>query len=765
MNELNPYITRQCVLINKLMQQELVGFTTGINNRQADWDDVAFKFTYPNGRTINLYCLNNTVGIYHQSTVKNYSLSQVLPKELRHLIIAFAIDTIAGKNSPHKVKDKVAKAREFLSVLNDNPSNLTQSSLDSTLDKLNNTVILGAFFKWLHKQKLIPSSIQLPPAKYREMPSGSDTVDRRKAKIPDTKLLLALGAIFHDEIPSERIKWNTHSTANQRNAFSSAMAAIAMASPNRAVAEQTILEKQRLKTRSEKVNGKEEVIHYLDWKGSKGFVNNRKHFLGVMSESVDRSLEYMAVVCEPARVLARFYENTLLPLNIVLGEFTPSLANMNALDPDMNKPITLIHLGYLLGFYDNGDGNIRVSQNTKGSEKIVTGNCGKYKTYLKKIPDLKPEDELMIVQSCPYNKYLHGVQLKKGAMQMIHSNGNDDSIKVITVSQFQNFMVKYAVSQLQGFPIGLNNSSNGKCKYKNALFAFTDNQLVRRKNGVGRGHHYLIVSLSSLGVLFTKDLKGGDNTIFSDYGFAPEFEMTPHPLRHWHNDIAERQGVPHALINLWSGRKDPNQIMHYIHRTNAEKSSEIADIFYPESNEDISIKAIGRDQFEKATKTATTVTNVGICTQNLSESPCTYLNDFFTQCTLCPSSCHIAHDKKSLELLKRDLVAQESRLNIVQAKPQFCQREGLQRWFTTHYHNTNMLRELIAVMEDAEIKVGSIIRILSHKNMIRITDVERRIITERKFALPNAESALTEAIEFKSFDEDSGITDFMSDLF
>ena len=137
MNELNPYIARQRVLINKLMQQKLVGFTTGKNNRQADWDDVAFKFTYPNGRTINLYCLNNTVGSYYQSTVKYYSSSQVLPKELRHLIIAFAIDTIAGKNSPHKVKNKVAKAREFLSILNDNPANLTESSLGACCGLMN----------------------------------------------------------------------------------------------------------------------------------------------------------------------------------------------------------------------------------------------------------------------------------------------------------------------------------------------------------------------------------------------------------------------------------------------------------------------------------------------------------------------------------------------------------------------------------------------------------------------------------------------------
>lgn len=777
MSDLNPCITRQNVLINELMQKPLIGFSTGEYNKQAIWDDIAFRFTFKNGRSINFYCVNNTVDQHFLSTTSSYNPSQVLPKQLRYLLIAFAIDIIAGNNSANKIRDKIAKAREFLSACNDNPAYLTQSNLDSITTNLKNTVILNAFFKWLHHHQLIPNSIKLATI-HRETTSGLDTIDNKKQKIPETNVLLALGSIFHDEIPSDRSKWDMHSTANQRNPFIAAMSAIAMASPNRADAEQTVLDKQRLKIRTESINGKNERVHYLEWQGSKGFINNRKHFLDIMSEPVDRSLEYMGIVCEPARALARFYEKPSLPLKTILGEFLPSQKNMNALNPDMDKPIMLIQLGYLLGFYDNGNGYVRVSEDTHNSKEIISGIAGKYKRYIKKIINLKPEDELLIAQSCPFNKYLHGMEVKfeinskKITAHTIYPNGSNSTIKLLTVAQFQDSIIKYSISKLPGFPIGINNSSKGKCKYKNALFAFTVHQLAKKRNGNSTGCYYFITSLSSLKGIFIKGLKSNQhnkNTIFSDYNFSSDFNISPNSLRHWHNDIAERQGVPHALINLWSGRKNPEQILHYIHRTNAEKAAEIADIIYSETKaeDNISIKVISKNQFEKAVKTATTVTNVGLCTQNLHESPCEYLNDFLTQCSLCPSSCHIAHDKEAITLLKKDLVAQNLRLDEIKNKPTFCQHEGLQKWFAIHFRNTHLLQELVALMEDSNIKAGSIIRILSHRNIIRITDIEQKLVTEKMFSLPDTEDARSKIIDDKSktSNEFNEITKFISDLF
>lgn len=57
-----------------------------------------------------------------------------------------------------------------------------------------------------------------------------------------------------------------------------------------------------------------------------------------------------------------------------------------------------------------------------------------------------------------------------------------------------------------------------------------------------------------------------------------------------------------------------------------------------------------------------------------------------------------------------------------------------------------MLRELVSLMEDKSIKEGSIIRVISSKNAIRITDLENKTVDERKLALPNAEAALLQAI-------------------
>lgn len=174
--------------------------------------------------------------------------------------------------------------------------------------------------------------------------------------------------------PSDISGWKDliHPSKIQRDAFTCTMSALAMSSPSRAAAEQAILTKQRLQSHTETVEGKPETVYYLNWRGSKGYLDNQKHFNTEMAESLDRALHYMGIVTEPARVLARFYNAPNRPLKDVLGEFKPQKVNLNLLNPAKDKPITLIHLALLLGFYDGTDKMARVTPDTQGQSRFPT---------------------------------------------------------------------------------------------------------------------------------------------------------------------------------------------------------------------------------------------------------------------------------------------------------------------------------------------------------------------------------------------------------
>jgi len=758
MTDINRYIANQNNHIAVLMQLPLVGFTNQ-NGEMATWGDAAWHFTWPDGKSINFFFIHNTIQRPNFDTI--FSADQILRDEQRHLLMAYAIDVCAGKTSVLNLSQKHAAARKLVAQLSDNLALVTDSQLNDANEKVTTykvaQEVLSAFFKWLHSHNFIPPTIKPTKRLKQKQYVGDDIIEHKRNKIPETKVLLALGAIFHDVIPPEREKWNTHPLTYQRDAFICAMIALAMSSPNRIDAEQTVLTRQKLKTTKQNVKGKSEEIHYLDWHGSKGFKDYHNHILAIMAEPVTRCLEYMDIVCEPARVLARFYENPLLPLKKILGKFCPSGKNLKDLSPNMNKPILLVHLGYLLGFYDNGDGLVRVSPTAAGAKlKNKKGSP----IYLKPIVSLQPDDMLLITNNCEHSQYLLGVGAYKELLKIFTD-------KIVTVSQFQEQWMQQITGNLPGFPAGYNSSDQGQCLYKHALFSFTGNQLRGISGGyLGEKSHFSIVPLSSLGIIFASSLNPlkhqQKECLFARHGFSNEFRIKPHQFRHWHNDVADREGIAHAIINLWSGRKTPEQILHYVHRTHAEKASEISDILFNEADQEVTVKVVSQQEYEALVGITAAVTSVGFCSQNLQFSPCEYLNDFATQCTLCDSSCHIAHDKQALALLNKDLQVQERRLAEVEQHPKFCISKAMQDWFVVHHQNTAMLHELVALMANKDIKEGSIIRLLADKREIRITDTQEKRVTVKKLALPDSKAALAKALELKNTTADD---DSLDDIF
>ncbi|MGI9920190.1 hypothetical protein [Vibrio owensii] len=751
MSTINRYIINQQAYIAEKKKQPLFGFTTP-SGKQATWEDIAVTFTNDKGISINI--LFNNMNQPNANIDSTFSEKDKLDTDTHHLLFSFALDVLKENTSIYNKKGKITTARKALIALGKNIAYASVDEIQNTIDEMRHIQPLSAFFKWLKAYKMLPANISpnlMRDSKSIRTKCGDDAIEAEISKLPDERVLLALGAIFFSTIPpykdinsKENIdSWVglTHSTKSQRDSFVCTMSTLAMSSPNRAAAEQVLLTKQRLKTHTESVNGKETMVHYLNWRGSKGYEDNQNHINAEMADSLDRALHYTAIVTEPARVLARFYQNPHLSLNKVLGHFKPSAKNLDMLKPNYNKPTNLFQLGFLLGFYDDSDGYARVTKDTKGA--IDATNNNGFPIFIKPISKLSPLDKLEIKRNCRYTSSLVNACVQSKGQIDKYFNGKTK----ITVAELQN----HYVSVNQHVLLGYNKKKSKRVDYVQALFTYTAKQLNPQ-----RSSFFLLVPIESIGTLFEKNLKKGKNhcsTIFERYGFSIDFAITPHQFRHWQNSYLSNKGLPHILITLLSGRKSPEQTLTYIHTTNAQNASIISDILYEKENEEEAQEKVGnriqsKAQYDEAINNLnpTFISEVGFCTQDLTLTPCTYMTEFETQCTLCSSSCHITHDGDAIELLKKDLVIQEHNLKEVQEAINFATSEGMQQWYETHYKNTCMLKSLIEVLSDDSIKEGAIVRFLTRSNVIRITDLETKTVTERKLSLPDAKKALQAAL-------------------
>lgn len=756
MNTLNRYIANQRAYVTEKKKQPLTGFNNQ-EGEQATWDDIAITFT--NSQSAKVHFLFNNQNQPFANKGSTFTQDDRLEAETHHLLFAYTLDVLKEKIINHNKRDKVTTAKKFLSALNENVASTSLDEIQGAIDSMKYIALIPSFFDWLHQHKMLPASctpsinIKLNSIRAK---SGDDALQAEQSKLPDEKALLALGAIFKDVIPpyvnkddkSDISTWQvlTHATQHHRDSFTCTMAALAMASPNRVAAEQVLLTKQRLQSHTEEVNGKDKTVYYLNWRGSKGFDDYQNHINAEMAESLDRALHYTAITTEPARALARFYKKPSLALKDVLGDFQPSTENMTALKPTMNNPTNLIHLGLLLGFFDGTDKCVRVTADTKGA--IAISITKQHSKLIKPIVELSTFDKLVFKNQCPYTLSLINSLLVKEKQREKFTAGKTE----LTVAEFQNHYIAINQDNISGH----NKTGSKLVDYENALFVYTDKQLNHQA-----GSHFILKPIASLGILFAGDCKRNKGStaksIFERHGFASNFSVTPHQFRHWQNNYLAKKGLPHLLITMLSGRKSTEQTLTYIHTTNAQNASVICDILYHEEVEEVIQEKVGKrlqsmEQYNDATDnlSVTFVHETGFCVQNLTLSPCTYMTEFETQCTLCPSSCHIAHDSKAIELLKKDLLVQTRNLEQVQGAINFATSDGKQKWYKTHYKNTSMMKNLVEVLSDKSIKEGCIVRFLTRSNVMRITDLDTKTVTERKLSLPNAKEALQAAIEAKT---------------
>ena len=747
MKSLTPYEVNRSNYIKAILKSNLLGFSNQ-QGQQATFADIGWKYTLLDGTSVNFLfydrskCPSNKKHLAFGSLDNSWKLDDFN----RHLLMAYTIDVALGNITLATKQAKVRVAREILSNDGFEPHNLTQVRLDSIFSGLYSTQgrYRKSFINWLILKEFVPPNLKL-----KSLKDDKDGYDRRESlvkKIPEEKVLAALGAIFFDVINPDEPTWPKSTIYSQRDAFVCAMSALAMASPNRVAAEQVTLVNQDIKSFSFESG---QSIHWLDWKGSKGYKDNQNHLLANMIAPLNRALKYIRQATEPARVLARFYEDPNTPLEKLLGKFKAQPRRIREIGGSKNKPVHLIQLGYLLGFFDEKE-KVTVTPGTPGAEK-KPGRGFRY--YRKELYLLSALDRIIISENTSVASVL-GTTLKQADIDQVF--GREQLSSGICVKDFQRAWIRYFMDVNPTFPETHVNGGN-KVKYSAMMFAFTGRQIAKSASGhIGQTSWFSLVRGEQLSHLLYQKLGGSTSlSIFEKFGFSKDFKITPHQFRHWLNNTGDQAGIAHRIINLWSGRKNPEQLMHYIHSSEGEKANAIRDILFHEdkavTEDNIGdIKVYSQHEYESLLGVGdgiSSATNTGFCVQNLLTSPCEYTNDFETQCTLCTSSCHVKGDGKCLDLLTKDYEYQLRRLEVLKERPNFTSSKRLQKWFDVHYRNTTLLKELLELLKSPDIDDGSVIRVVPSRGEIRVTNLSNKSVSKQKLSLPSSKSALEQIID------------------
>ncbi|NVJ67084.1 MAG: hypothetical protein HWE16_11400 [Gammaproteobacteria bacterium] len=753
----NPYLENIKRFVNNRMLEESIQhfsgpYQVGLPPPRATWHDKAWQYVNEKGKVSNfIFCEGTT----SQTRISNLGNFKLIDSPWHELLKLYALYLTPQHLSSINKRKKVSTAREFILFSNFFKSFEPDEVLNywKSYGGKKNGCLLNSFINWLRQNKLVPANIPKVELRHYSKPAAEVIAERAK-KLPDEKVIIAMGAIQNQVIPWNKSDWSAaHPLTLQRDAFTCAMFALSISSPNRVEAEQTVLNMQKLKTYSTTKNNNKDEVHYLEWSGSKGYGDNKKHILTSTAPLIALNLEYMESITEQNRILARFYKNPELPLKMLLGRYKPISKSWCYHINKADRSTNLFALGHILGFYEHTtDQKIFVEPGTSGAKKHVTRKPSKTR-YYKYIYKLSSEDRIT----------LNATQIRKlFAINSSNALYSRLSLKECsTILDIQTAWIRYLKEQYPNFPLVRNNASQGSCDIEFRLFALNSFQLGL--NGIRGGNDYVasnspfaIISPATMGKVYVNDLgasKKTNQSIFQRFGFSDSFHISPHQMRHFLSDQADKGGLPMVINNMWGGRKDLSQLINYIHSTDVEKGSVISDILFddsskPESDIKKSLRITTLESYESCTNeyNAASITSSGICTQNLMVTPCSYLNDLNTQCVGCLKSCHVAHDTDSISLLKKDMAAQSLRLEDVKSRPQFRNSTAMQSWFAIHLNSTERLKQLIALMEDSSIEPGSAIRMVQASNEFRITNLHTKITSIKPLLLPNAENEIQKVL-------------------
>ncbi|GLK91776.1 hypothetical protein [Pseudomonas turukhanskensis] len=242
--------------------------------------------------------------------------------------------------------------------------------------------------------------------------------------------------------------------------------------------------------------------------------------------------------------------------------------------------------------------------------------------------------------------------------------------------------------------------------------------------------------------------RGKNMSIFERFNYRDEdgafIEMTSHQFRHYLDTLVRHSsGITEENIAQWAGRKSISQNITYNHQSDRDVITKLRDALGDPTKAfgpfgDISKRNfITRDEFASLKIITAHTTENGFCIHDYTQSPCEHHNN----CTSCEDHVCIKGDIRA----ENNIRASYKELLILQddARKAFSTDVlGSAEWFIYQSHQIQRMKELITLLDDPDVPVGSVIQISPTPFLTGIIrEKETQNLTEKK------------QIEFSSLDD------------
>ncbi|MEF1203827.1 MULTISPECIES: hypothetical protein [Vibrio] len=682
---------------------------------------------------------NTDQKVYPKTKLKR---SWLIPNETKMALALFLNHKLQSCN----IDTVVSASRRVmgsLTLLNLQPHELTQNNYSRIIENSSsktNLARFNAFINWCVKNEYC--ELIRPQA----ISDGGiyDGHKRRLKKLPDVSSVLALGDIFCQTIPTDRTLWDTSPNTSQANALMSIYSALCLASPNRMCAEVITLQKQELlKFQTKDKEGNDVTLHSLMWQGSKNYKDNENHVGSWIAEQLERGIEYFDLVTAPYRILAAFWTNQKSTIKELFPVINDSLTErLDTAKLTLSDTPNFIQLGYLLGFYQGDTFKLNIDGPNKNKSTVhVSEFSGDFKVFFGRTSGL--------------GKLLGYKQLSSNSSLITQTKLKFRNFT--TINELQQYIYQIMTRDWPSFPDLSMGESQNKTLILNAMWCLTGYSIN------GDGGYYQLIKADTIVGLVRKKLTQGN--LFKDFNFSVRLKVTPHNLRHFINHNGYINGVPDYILNMWSGRQDSEHLIHYIHESEEDKLARIPMVTEQIKVENITVTS--EQEYAKQRRLvdgATSRTSVGFCSKDLRYSPCTYLSEFETQCTFCENSCHVAHDEAGIRVLEDDYEIQCGRLISHLSSPK-KNNKNQKQWFKMHKANTYLLHQLIDTLKDKSIRPGSVVRVITDVQQIRIADLTTKSISNRKLQLDIMDEEIQEGLSLLEYKKEKTQRDKETDAF
>ena len=687
------------------------------HNKMFSWDDGYFVFENLAIVFVNTFKIGDR-RIYRRMKCNNSDyLSKYYSDYLKAVSLQFGMREFQAKTN----SNWMVGFRTVLSFLELN--NLFISDINTKIvidffehkeiEKLSDKtkIILKGCFDWVISQQHCSHSTRLPYINFKQDTKAS--LNHSRSRLPSKKSVVAAGRIFNEIMPAEEESIDCYDDIRRK--FVAGMLSISFSSPNRAAAEQLYLANQKLKSKEViGQNGDRKKIYSLDWQGSKGFSNWQKHMFNQMAPTLVRTLHFFDKACEPARILCRFMENPEEPLKRIIGKYRIKGKPVN-----LERATTLWELGDILGLYD------LFTQENRQKIQAIDG----FPHHIDPDRILSLEEKLSFLQR-KLGKY-------PSSNTAIDKMLPPELQGLKTVMQLQDSFIQYVKRSVPNFPYRSHQNGNS-VRLSQALCVFTGAQ-VFSSSGKTLTNSAFMVEPYEMKSMYATHLK----EYFTKSGYDESFNMTPHQPRHFMNTMCHEVGLSDEIIAEFSGRKDVTSNVVYNHQTEDERHAQVVDLYNGLS---FDVKVITAAEYTTLVGRAATDTGVGLCLQDLTESPCAFFNDFEENCIGCSKSAYCKGDRKSLLRMQQDLEIQEARLSDPLLNEHLSINQLSQRWFKIHFAKVERYKALIDLMQDDEIPDGSLIRPLDSTPGFAVIDLKNKNRVLKEIALSDPSHKLQEAI-------------------